>query len=135
MLYLKDRLIQRDARGSTAGSLPDTVGHRSVLCLEQWKELNMRCLLAMLNHCSLKLKTVWYVENVSLPVQLRNVDGIAQLMALLKEHFATVRKLRVHSVKLACCWPEEQSPFENLLGWLSTIGGVETMAGACTQGA
>ena len=69
-----------------------------------------------------------FAENVAVPEQLRNGEGIKRLTQLLKQQFATNRHKELHCIKLACHWSHQRSPYADLLGSLTTLGDVEALS-------
>lgn len=53
--------------------------------------------------------------------------GIKKLRDLLKRNFAKSRRLQLHCMKLACCWPDHRTPYADLLGMLVSLGDVEAL--------
>ena len=67
-------------------------------------------------------------ENVPVPGQLWDIAGIKKIKDLFKTSFAKSRRLQLHCVKLACCWPDHRSAYADLLGNLVSLGDVEALA-------
>ena len=70
---------------------------------------------------------VTVADTVSIPDQLRDPAGTKKLKELLRNSFARSRRLQLHCIKLACCWPDHKTPYANLLGNLVTSGDVEAL--------
>lgn len=69
-----------------------------------------------------------HAENVPVPSQLWDNGGIKKLRDLFKNSFAKSRRLQLHCIKLACCWPDHRSAYADLLGKLVLLGDVEALA-------
>ena len=74
------------------------------------------------------LMTQNLAENVPVPSQLWDIAGIKKLRDLFKNSFAKSRRLQLHCIKLACCWPDHRSAYADLLGKLVSLGDVEALA-------
>lgn len=67
-------------------------------------------------------------ENVPIPTELRDANGIKALTVRLKDFFAKSRQKHLHCIKFACAWPDYRSQYADLLGNLTLLGDMEAIA-------
>ena len=66
-------------------------------------------------------------ENVPIPSQLQDTNGIKALRKVLQQEFAESRDKQLYCIKFACWWPDYTSKYADLLGNLTLLADMEAV--------